>query len=54
MLTMSFESSDCSHGEAGREELGMGIRLLFRLLSVLTMGNTVHPSSTSFHHSLSN
>ena len=51
---MSFESSDCSHGEAGREELGMGIRLLFRLLSVLTMGNTVHPSAPPSTISLSN
>ena len=50
MDTRSLESNDCSHGETGREVLGVGIMLLFRLLSVLTMGNTEHPSATSFHH----
>ena len=29
--------------------LGIGIKLLLRLFRVLTMGNTVHPSKTSFH-----
>ena len=50
METRSLDISDCSHGDTGSVVLGTGMRLLLRLLRVLTIGNTVHPSRISLNH----